>query len=550
MPGPETTIHDPQASTAVKAFVARDWLLLAGFCAYLFFFGLNYFGLVGADEPRYAQIAREMLARHDWITPVLGGRPWLEKPVLYYWEAIFSYRLFGVSDWAARIPSAFDATLMLVAVYLFLRRFRPGFHLDGALVTASLAGVIGFARAASTDMPLSAMLTIALLAWYAWFESAKKRYLGSFYVFAALATLAKGPVAVVLAAAIIVGFAVAKGDCGLIRRTLWIPGIVLFCVVGLPWYVEVQIRNPQFFRVFILQHNLERFGTNLYRHPQPFWYYLPVTLLGLVPWSVFVLAAVGDAVRAWWNEKRAMFASEDALTVFLVIWLILPTVFFSFSESKLPGYILPALPAGAILLADYVRRHGMAEEEPHLVLVLLHGVVAALPIIPALMLQYVVIQHRLPWGTAAEISTVVAVVLTVGIIWTLRSHYGLRVLRFVTLVPAVLAVAAILKIGAPALNARLSARPVAEEISRIETQPRPLAVFRVSRETEYGLTFYCNQIVDRYDRGEIPKGEHLVVAPAGSREQLAEAVPGRRVAYLGNYLAQELEFYWVEKSSN
>ncbi len=121
------------------ARASTDWLLLAGFCGFLFFFGLAYFGLIGADEPRYAQVAREMLARHDWITPTLGGKPWLEKPPLYYWQAMLAYSIFGVSDWAARLPSAVDATLMVFAVYLFLKRVRPGFQLDGALMTASAA---------------------------------------------------------------------------------------------------------------------------------------------------------------------------------------------------------------------------------------------------------------------------------------------------------------------------------------------------------------------------------------------------------------------------
>src|ERR1700676_1658351 len=100
---------------------ATDVVLLAGFCGFLFFFGLSYFGLVGADEPRYAQVAREMFSRHDWVTPTLGGKPWLEKPPLYYWQAMLAYSVFGVSDWAARLPSAVDATLMVIAVYVFLK---------------------------------------------------------------------------------------------------------------------------------------------------------------------------------------------------------------------------------------------------------------------------------------------------------------------------------------------------------------------------------------------------------------------------------------------
>jgi 4-amino-4-deoxy-L-arabinose transferase-like glycosyltransferase len=177
----------------------REWLLLAGFCIFLFFYGLGQFGLVGADEPRYAQVAREMLERHDWITPTLGGRPWLEKPVLYYWQAMIAYSLFGVRDWAARLPSAVDASLIVLGVYFFLRKLRPGFHLDGALMTASAAGLVGFAHSASTDMPLAAMFSLAMLGWYAWWETSQKIYLAAFYVCLALAVLAKGPVAPALA---------------------------------------------------------------------------------------------------------------------------------------------------------------------------------------------------------------------------------------------------------------------------------------------------------------------------------------------------------------
>src|SRR4029077_17821255 len=266
-----------------------DWLLLFGFCGFLFFFGLAYFGLVGADEPRYAQVASEMLARPHAIPPQLGAAAWLEKPPLYYGQAMLAYSVFGVSDWAARLPSAVDATLMVVAIYLFLRRFRPGFQLDGALMAASASGVIGFARAASMDMPLAATFIIAMLAWYAWYESASRRYLALFYTFLGLAMLAKGPVAPFLAAAIVVIFASAKGDYRLTVRTCWVPGIALFLLTTLPWYAAVQFRNPEFFRVFILEHNLQRFGKDLYHPTQPFWYYLPVILLGLVPWTIFVV---------------------------------------------------------------------------------------------------------------------------------------------------------------------------------------------------------------------------------------------------------------------
>ena len=522
-----------------------DWFLLAGFCGFLFFFGLAYFGLVGADEPRYAQVAREMLGRHDWITPTLGGKPWLEKPPLYYWQAMLAYSIFGVSDWAARLPSALDATLMVVAIYCFLKRLRPGCHLDGALMTASAAGVIGFARAASTDMPLAAMFTIALLAWYGWHESGSHRYLALFYLFLALGMLAKGPVAPALAAVIIGLFAVAKNDYRLLGKTLWLPGILLFFAVALPWHIAVQVKNPEFFRVFILQHNFGRFSTNLYHHTQPFWYYVPVVLLGLVPWTVFALASLAETLRVWWAERREMPGSEDALNAFLLIWLAVPVVFFSLSQSKLPGYVLPALPAGTLLLAEYVRRRVTDSDIPNIFLTVMHSVVAAVLLVPALMIQRIVMQHRLSVGKGTAISFILAAVLAIGIFFTLRTKLGLGALRFVTLVPVVLAVTAILRLGAPALDSTLSARPVANEIGHLDNKRLPLAVAQVSRETEYGLAFYRNQTIDRYELGQIPAGEHLLVAPEGSQATVMKEAAGRRVAYLGSFAPQGLDYYWV-----
>ena len=529
----------------MTARTRTDFLLLAGFCTFLFFYGIAQFGLIGADEPRYAQVAREMLQRGDWITPTLGGHPWLEKPPLYYWQAMLVYSVVGVSDATARIPSSVDATLMVIAVYLFFRKLRSGVEVDAALITASCAGIIGYARAASMDMALAATFAIGMLAWWAWRESGKRIYLAGFYLLMALGMLAKGPVAPFLAAAVIVFYSIAVREAGLVVRTLWLPGVLLFLGVGVPWYMLVQVRNPQFFREFILEHNLARFSTNLYHHPEPFWYYVPVTVLASVPWVVFIIAALIESTRAWWAERNAGLDLELQFRIFLCCWLIVPPVFFSISQSKLPGYILPAVPAGAVLLADYVRLQLERQTPVPKWMATVHALMACAPIAPAALIGYIVSEHRVPWGRPFWIAFAIVIALTVALALTLISRMQWRMLRFVTLIPVVLGVAAVLKLGTTVIDQKLSTRPIANELASIETQKQPVAVCGVSREVEYGLAFYRDQIVERYESGNIPPGEHLLVAAPSWRPNITDWTKGRRVTLLGHYAPQNLDYLWV-----
>lgn len=509
-------------------------MLLAVVCAFFFLWRLAAFGLIGADEPRYAQVAREMLSRHDWITPTLGGSAWLEKPPLYYWQAMIAYSIFGVSDWAARLPSVFDATALVFALYWFLRRFRPGIELDGALMLASAAGVVGFARAASMDMALAASFAIAMLAWYAWFESGKHWLLAVFYLTLALATLAKGPVAPFLAASVVAIFAFTKSSPRLIAATLWRPGIVLFLLIAAPWYALVEIRNPQFFRVFILEHNLARFGSNLYRHPEPFWYYMPVTLLGWIPWAIFVAVGLGVAIR------RFRQPDQDSFNDYLSIWILLTVAFFSISQSKLPGYILPALPAGIALLANFLRPR--LDQRPHAVWAALHAVIAGALVFASLNIHYLLVLHRVPWRLAGVPALVAAAVAVAVFLMLVRSGY--RMLRLITLAPAVLALAFALRLGAHFIDETLSARPIWQQVSEDNPRRLPLAVFLVPRESEFGLHFYSNQNVPRYEQGQIPAGEHILVAAEGYPRGVAKSA-GRKPTLLAHIAIQRLDIFYV-----
>ena len=528
-----------------------EWLTLAGFCAFLFYFGLGAFGLVGADEPRYAQVAREMLARGDWIIPYLYGRPWLEKPILYYWEAMLAYKVFGVHDWAARLPSAVSATALVTAVYLFFRRFRAGSELDAAIITASTVGMIGFARGASTDMPLAATFGIAMLGWMYWRESGSRRGLLIFYFFLALATLAKGPVAIALGALIIGLFVLMQREILPAWRTLWPLGLLLFLVVALPWYIAVQLRNPEFFRVFILEHNLARFGSDLYHHAQPFWYFLPVMLVGLIPWIALVVVAFADIIRRWLARGYAAAPAEDSMGVFFLIWAAVPVIFFSLSQSKLPGYILPAVPACTLLLADYLHRRrqtSAAGEGPRPAWLVVHAGVAAGILAPTLLIAYLLLHRQIPvqaWLTALLVAAVAFAAISITLL-----KRGLRALRFVTLVPIIIAVAFTIKSGSRIIDATLSERPVTAELTKMESTPLPVAILGVSRQVEYGLAFYRNQAIASYDRDEIPAGQHLLVTRSGSQSELERIVGSRRIVRLGSFDPQHLHFFWVAAISS
>jgi 4-amino-4-deoxy-L-arabinose transferase-like glycosyltransferase len=539
-----------------------DLLLLVAFCGFLFFYGLGAFGLVGADEPRYAQVAREMLDRSDWVTPTLQGQPWLEKPVLYYWQAMLSFRAFGITAQAARIPAAFDTALLVAAIYFFLRRFRPGSELEGTLIVASCAGVIGFAHAAATDMPLAACFGIALLGWYAWYESERKVYLATFYIFLALGTLAKGPVAPALAAVIVFLFAAVKREWSAILRTLWVPGVALYFAVTLPWYIAAQLRNPEFFRVFILEHNLARFSEDVYHHRQPFWFYLPVFLLAMTPWTIGLIFALAERVRLIWAEgKQAFSSSEDSWGLFLFIWMLVPVMFFSASQSKLPGYILPAVPAGALLVVEYLAgREGKflnvenAEVSPRSqvgrklppLFAAAHGILCGLLVFAALCTASVVMNHRLLRGTGTYVAAAVGSVFALGIGTALFSRAGLRLLSRATMVAVVVSVAALIRFAAPVIDATQSARPIAESIQSFSHEPVPIALYHVKRAQEYGLEFYLNRPAKKYEDGNVPAAAHLLVAAQGTQLQVAQLVPGRRVSYLTSIPEQKLDLYWVK----
>ncbi len=582
-------------ATRLRAFrvselgcTTAEFAVLLVFSLYFLFYALTpYFGgdrlgLVGADEPRYAQIAREMLAAHTQecraihanvvpsslrpaavrasfqclragtITPILHGKPWLEKPALYYWRTMGFYMEFGVSDWSARLPSATGALALIILAFLHLKRFRPGGHLDAALMMVSTVAIVAFARGASTDMQLAAPFSIGMLGWYAWYETGKKFWLFDLYFFGAAATLAKGPVAPFMALAIICLFLGLRKEWQALRRTIWIPGVVLYLVMVLPWYVAVQRRNPSFFYEFFLQHNLERYATDLYHHHQPWYYYLIVLVLGLMPWTALAGSALIDGLQISLDEWKARLKPKryvghvragDAFPEFLVLWTLFPIVFFSFSNSKLPGYILPSIPPLAILTGDFlfrIRRRGI----PGWLLYSHAGCTGLLTLVLLLSPQYMVYQRVVPaprtfvWAAALGIAVALLIILVVR-------RWGVERIRLITMIPLAGLLYFLLGMNGSLLDLNYSARPLAREIEQAAPHAPAVAQFGVRRDLVYGMAFYRNQPVVDYQTQGIPPEAHILVLPTRDAWQLRTLLQGRVYQQIFLYETQGLSVYKV-----
>lgn len=501
------------------------WLALLALAAVTLLWRLGSIGLVGPDEPRYAEIAAEMATAHAYVTPRLMGQPWFEKPVLYYWLAAADFRLLGVGDGAARLPNALLGLALCGGLILFLYRERgERAALVGGLVALSSAFVIGYGRAAALDMTLTAPLALAQFALLAWLRhhaagrrAAAGRWLATAAALLGLATLAKGPVALVLAGGGLLGYALWA------RRPAWAlatlrPGpLALYLAVAAPWYLLVARRHPDFLRIFFLQHNLERFSSGVFHHAQPFWYYLPILLLAIFPWSAL-------AALPWieWRRNGWPAPSDGAPSTksYLLAWVLVTVGFFSLSHSKLPGYILPALPALVALIA--LAAVDLGDRLPRWPLQLSVGgaaaVLLAFPVWLATRLAQAGAPHR-PAVLAVGFSGLHVVTLAV-LAWLLWR--GSRPLLWGT-TAAAMALAVLAGTGryAAPLDLLLSARPLAGvlaaqpipalpsypettvaggdysdgEVPAAFAQSCPLWGWRLRREARYGAEFYLHRVL-------------------------------------------------------
>ena len=336
----------------VREVAATTLLLGASFL--LFFYRLDSLSLFDADEPAYAEAAREMLLSGDWITPHFNFQPRFDKPILFYWLIVLAYQWFGIGEYAARFWSAAFATGLTLSIYLFGRRqLGQRAATIAALAFATNVGTVVLARAAVTDMTLAFCMTWTLVCFFDVYLAAdtmRVRFPFVGYVALAFAVLTKGPIGLVLPGLIIGLFLAIRGKgLATLSRLRVLPGLVLFGIIALPWYVLVlREHGGAFVHGFFVQHHLNRYLGVISGHVGGLLYFLPVVVLGFFPWSGMLAVAFS---RLWTirGRLRADLTERQELLLFLWLWCGVVVLFFSLSRTKLPSYIFPAVPALALL---------------------------------------------------------------------------------------------------------------------------------------------------------------------------------------------------------
>lgn len=470
------------------------WWVLAG-CV---LFVVAWFATIGdrplhrADEARYAEIAREMAVTGDWITPRLNGFKYFGKPPLQLWATALAFTLSGVDEWAARFWTALTGLLGIAAAAFVATRLRGGAAgLCAAAMLASSLLYVAMGHIGTLDMGLTLFVSLAVFAFaLAQRDGVDPRtrrvWMLAAWASAALAVLSKGPIGIVLPAATVGAYVLIQRDWGLLRRLHLLPGGAIFLAISAPWFVAVASANAEYLRFFIVNEHLQRFLTKAHARYQPFWYFGPILLFGLAPWTLTAIASIAMA----WNEGSAQ---RFRPLRFLLVWSAVVFVFFSVSRSKLPSYIVPVLPALAVIGGCWLAAGGRRLIALQASLVAGFGAVAA-SLAPSLAARRAgadlppeLIAAYVPWLVAAGVALALCAAAAALLEWRERRVGGVIALACGGFLFGQLAVA-----GYSSLSPVSSARDSAMQVrSRI---PESAPVFSVA-SFDPSLPFYLGRTV-------------------------------------------------------
>jgi 4-amino-4-deoxy-L-arabinose transferase-like glycosyltransferase len=303
-----------------------------------FFYGIGAYSLKEPDEGRYAEIPREMNELHDYVVPHLNYVRYFEKPPLLYWTTAASFKLFGTNEWAFRFPNALCAFLCVIFLFFFIRRwFNDEIAFLSSVILITSFSFLAMARIVTTDMLFTLWLFLSLLLFYGYYREKKSFFIYFFYAAIAAATLAKGPVALILMGGTILIFLFTERNFRFITEMKLIKGLAIYLTITLPWIIAISLREKEFLYFFFMDQHILRFLTSKHKRSGPIYYFLPVLFGGMFPWSIFIPKAIANI---WKNKELKL----------MLIWVFVVFVFFSISGSKLPPYILPLFPPMAIII--------------------------------------------------------------------------------------------------------------------------------------------------------------------------------------------------------
>jgi len=331
------------------------WLLFLAACV-IWFGNLEYRKLIKPDEGRYAEIPREMVASGDWVTPHLNDFKYFEKPPLQYWATAVAYEVFGEHPWTSRLWTALTGFAgILLTAFVGMRLFGREAGLYAGMILGGSTLYVLMGHVNTLDMGVTFFISLGLfsllLAQNEQAVAARRRWMTLAWAAMALAVLSKGLMGLILPGAALFLYSLLNRDAGVWLRMHWVSGLLTFFLLAAPWFVLVMRANPEFFEFFFIHEHFQRFLTKVHDRYQPWHYFIPILLFGMLPWTLLMF----DAVLSTWRDTAGQarcFSAER----FLLVWAVFVYLFFSLSSSKLPSYLLPMFPALAVLMGKQMAK--------------------------------------------------------------------------------------------------------------------------------------------------------------------------------------------------
>lgn len=335
------------------------WLLVIA-VAVIWFSNLEYRKLIKPDEGRYAEIPREMVASGDWVTPRLNDLKYFEKPPLQYWATATAYTVFGEHQWTSRLWTALTGFAGILLVWFAgVRLFGREAASYAAMLLGSSFLYVAMGHFNTLDMGVTFFITLGILSMLLAQTQTDKRKQRYWMMLAwagmALAVLSKGLMGLVLPGAALFIYIVVQRDLSVLKRMHWLPGLAVFFLISAPWFYLVMKANPEFFERFFIYEHYTRFTTKEHGRYQPWYYFIPILLGGMLPWAVLMLDTLWKSAFGKRSERDSKLTGKTFNAErFLFIWIVFVYVFFSMSGSKLPSYLLPMFPALSLLMGKQV----------------------------------------------------------------------------------------------------------------------------------------------------------------------------------------------------